>query len=193
MAEKALKKAAKKMAKKAAKKGAKHAHGERGHGNSDLRRAYEHMGRLTTLRPLLDEEGAVRIVMLSELAQQSLEHEDMKSSAELLRAAEHISFGRIFERQMEPEVGEALQQAIDDEFEHLRRRIHDHLRRESVGRGDTRETILDVLLDEAEAAYGRESFRCALELARAAEALTHVHSVPKRIGTERQTRNLPRW
>lgn len=88
----APKKAHKKAAKKAPKKGPKH-HEE--HGGRDLRRAYEHLGRLHALQGLLASEVAGQVKGLTGLAESRLQADDAKSAADLLRAGEHLAFGSL--------------------------------------------------------------------------------------------------
>ncbi len=75
----ALKKVAKKAAKKAAKKSAKH------HAGHDLRRVYEHLGRLEVLQGGLPGTVVANINALTQMARTSLQAGDTKSAADLLR------------------------------------------------------------------------------------------------------------
>jgi hypothetical protein len=85
---------AKKAAKKAAKKvAAKHADPQH-HERRDLRRAYEHLGRVEILK----QNGQAElndVVSLVALAEKELVQGHRKDAADLLRAAEHFSFAAI--------------------------------------------------------------------------------------------------
>jgi len=65
------KKAAKKAAKKSAKKAAGHHHNKH-YQEKDLRRAYEHMGRVAVLRQASESSGMDAVAELTTLAQQAV-------------------------------------------------------------------------------------------------------------------------
>ena len=77
--------------KKAAKKSAAHHH-DKPHQTNDLRRAYEHMGRLEVLRKSLEASTADAVGVLAKLAQNEIGAGHNKDAADLLRASEHLSF-----------------------------------------------------------------------------------------------------
>src|SRR5258708_16482578 len=77
--------------KKAAKKSAKH-HDHKHDSAKDLRRAYEHLGRLEILQRTLQPTQAGDVKSLITLAKQELENGHRKDAADLLRPAEHFSF-----------------------------------------------------------------------------------------------------
>jgi hypothetical protein len=113
-----VKKAAKKAPKKAAKKGAKHHHDKR-HAGKDLRRAYEHLGRVQALESIVPATVSTQIATLTALAQKSLHASEQKSAADLLRAAEHLAFGSLASPAKATRLGDALEEAINAEYEHL--------------------------------------------------------------------------
>ena len=166
----APKKAAKKAAKKMAKKHAGPKHGR----EEDLRRAYEHLGRLEALQGGLSGAVVTRVNDLTELARITLLGGDTKSAAELLRACEHLAFGSLASGTKEARIGDALQDAIDHKYE----RTIEH----AAERWDEQESEPTALMarayegafEAAEQAYAKGAFRRALEFARAADALSHV-------------------
>ncbi len=164
------KKAAKKVASKAAKKAPHH------HPSRDLRRAYEHLGRIEILEGALVGSAYVEVSSLANLAEQQLVSGHAKNAADLLRAAEHISFAALAPHESStgtPRVSAELKAAIAGEIDHLRQRAEDHW-----AEGDDDRRVLEGLysrtLKQARMAYARGMYRPALELARAAEALAHV-------------------
>ena len=76
----------KKAAKKVAKKAAKHADPKH-HEARDLRRAYEHLGRIESLQRAVTSGLQEGVATLVALAQQQLKGGNARNSAELLRAA----------------------------------------------------------------------------------------------------------
>jgi hypothetical protein len=169
-AKKAAKKAAKKMAKKATHHLPSH----------NLRRAYEHLGRIDILEGALAGAHFVQVSALATLAQQQLEAGRARDGADLLRAAEHICFAALA-----PEPGPGavelvsadLRAAITAELHHLTRRAEDLWNDAESDDDQAHETIAAIYtaaLDQAAAAYARGAYRPALELARAAEALAHI-------------------
>ena len=160
------KKAAKKVAKKASKKAAHH------HTGHDLRRAYEHLGRIEVLDRALDLGPSRDIKSLAELAQQELAAGNGKSAADLLRAAEHLSFAGLAGKDS-ARISPDLKAAIAAEFSHLNDRAARHWS-ESTSRHAPVSALYPSLLKQAQAAFAAEQYRPALELARAAEALAHI-------------------
>jgi hypothetical protein len=156
------KKAAKKSAKKAAKKAAHH------HPSHDLRRAYEHLGRIETL-----ESAPNSVSTLAALAQQELASGHGKSSADLLRAAEHLSFAALAPEGADTRVSPDLKAAIAAEYDHLLRRAADHWS-EPAPRHPAVASLYPATLKQAQTAFKSAAYRQALELARAAEALAHI-------------------
>jgi hypothetical protein len=183
------KKAAKKAAKKVAKKFVHH------HPSHDLRRAYEHLGRVDILEGALAGSSYLDVNALANLAQQQLASGHAKNAADLLRAAEHISFAALApteSAQPSSRVSPELKDAISAELDRLTRRAED---RWSEYPEATRKVIADLYsrtLEHARQAFSQGSYRPALELARAAEALTHVnHGLPATLPGDRElTRRL---
>jgi hypothetical protein len=181
--------AAKKSAKKAAKKSAhKHDHHE---VEKDLRRAYEHLGRLDALEAGLPKQVLAEIRMLSEMARVSLLSGDTKSSADLLRGCEHLAFGALASNTPES-VGDALQDAILAQYERLLEKAADRWDDHDDEPGKEITAVYEKTLDAAEAAYTKGAYRKALELVRAAEAISHVHSavIPKPLKDGKKKKKL---
>jgi hypothetical protein len=170
-AKKAVKKSAKKSVKKAAKKGAKH---QAGH---DLRRAYEHLGRLEVLQGGLPGAVVTDINALTQMARTSLQAGDTKNAADLLRGCEHLAFAALATGSRETQIGNDLQEAIDGEYEHLVERAVEHWDEQDEEPSGALTAIYEKTFAAAEAAYNKGAFRRSLELARGAEALSHVHSM----------------
>lgn len=168
------KKAAKKAPKKAAKKGANH-HEEKRHAGKDLRRAYEHLGRVQALESSVPATVATQLGTLTALAQKSLQVGEQKSAADLLRSAEHLAFGALASTTKATRLGDALEEAINAEYEHLMDKAAEHWERHDEDRPAGVEELYDTMLEAASAAYGSSAYRRALEFARGAEALAHVH------------------
>jgi hypothetical protein len=166
--------ASKKAAKKAAKKGAKKAGHKHDHEvEKDLRRAYEHLGRLDALEANLPKLVVAEIHTLTEMARMSLLTGDTKSSAELLRGCEHLAFGAMASNIAES-VGEALQDAIVAQYERLLEKAADRWDEHDEKPGKEITAVYEKTLQAAETAYNKGAYRKALELVRAAEAMTHV-------------------
>ena len=172
-AKKVAKKVAKKTTKKAAKKMAKkHA----GHGHEDdLRRAYEHLGRLEALQGAITSAVVKDISDLTELARVTLLTGDTKSTAELLRACEHLAFGSLASTTKEAPIGDALQDAIAARYERLIEHAAERWDEQETEPTELMTRAYEGAFDRAEQAYAKGAFRRALELARAADALSHVH------------------
>jgi hypothetical protein len=168
---KAAKKSAKKSVKKAAKKSAKH------HAGHDLRRAYEHLGRLEVLQGGLPGAVITDINALIEIARTCMQAGDTRSAANLLRASEHLAFAALATASKETQIGDDLQQAIDREYEHLIERAAEHWDEQAEEPPANFAAIYEKTYAAAEAAYNKGTLRRALELARAMEALSHVHGL----------------
>ena len=161
---------AKKAAKKAAKK---HAHHRPAH---DLRRAYEHLGRIDVLEGALAGSPFSDVTMLVNSAQQQLAAGHHKDAADLLRAAEHISFAALAPKDGGDfgRVPPDLKTAIADELNHLSRRAEELWDNVETPRRGTLATLYARTLEQAHRAFVRGAYQPALELARAAEAIAHV-------------------
>ncbi len=168
------KKAAKKAAKKMAKKSAHHL------PSNDLRRAYEHLGRVDILEGALAGTHFVQVSALATLAQQQLSAGYARDAANLLRAAEHICFAALAPEDRPgtvPMVSPDLKGAIAAELNHLMRRAEDHWDEAESDEDEAYEAIAAIYsaaLNQALSEFARGAYRPALELARAAEALSHV-------------------
>lgn len=163
VAAKAAKKAAKKVAKKAANRPTSH----------DLRRAYEHLGRIEALQSGLPQAAARTVSELAALAQKELAVHEGKNAADLLRAAEHLSFAALA-ADSTSRVSPELQAAIVAEFDDLIRRAKDRAARPAEPLHAAVTALYKETLQMAQASFAAGSYRRALETARAAEALTHV-------------------
>jgi len=183
--------------KKAAKKSAKH-HDEKHHHAKDLRRAYEHLGRVEILRHLLSAPGD-EIATLVDLAQREVANGAAKNAADLLRAAEHLGFAAILNRPSgKAEVFGGLMAAIRDEFDRLEEKAEEHWEAESAP--PEVEKIYRASLKKAAMAREQGAYRQALELVRGAEALAHVKmgekkqepkkKAPKKIAASSNVREL---
>ena len=158
--------------KKAAKKAAaKHAHHD--DAGKDLLRAYEHLGRVRVLHSLLEKAATKDISDLTKLAEQELASGHMKDAADLLRAAEHLSFGALNSSKAEKNVDANLVVAITKEFGHKLDRAEEHWS-DGDNHHDTVGEIYSKTTERAQKAFDSTAYRQALELARGAEALAHV-------------------
>jgi hypothetical protein len=163
--------------KKAAKRAASKA--DRG-PKQDLRRAYEHLGRVDILEGALAGAHFVQVSALATLAQQHLALGHAQDAAELLRAAEHICFAALAPEERPgavPLVSAELKAAIAAELSDLTRRAEERWTTPSSNEdeaGDAIAAIYTTALNQALTEFARGAFRPALELARAAEALSHV-------------------
>lgn len=161
--------------KKAAKKSAKH-HDDQRQYAKDLRRAYEHSGRVEILRHILSGSGD-EIAALVKLAQEQIADEAPNHAADLLRAAEHLSFAAILNRGVgEGEASLGLATAIQGEFSRLLAKAEERWEPE-----DAHPKIAKIYRDslkKALIARDQGAYRQALELARAAEALAHGKAGP---------------
>jgi hypothetical protein len=170
-AKKVAKKASKKVAKKAGKKHAGH------HMSEDLRRAYEHLGRIDALEGGLSVAMAAQTGALTESARTALQQGDAGSAADLLRSCEHLAFGSLASTGKESRVGEDLQEAIDRKYEHLIERAAEHWDQHETEPAGALAQAYEGAFKAAEAAYEKGAFRRALEFARAADALSHVQAI----------------
>ncbi len=162
--------------KKAAKKGsAKYALPEH-RDQKELRRAYEHLGRVQLLRPGFQNDLSSDVNTLRALAETELGHRHLKEAAELLRVAEHLSFAALAgTAPPSNKVSIELKSAVKDEVDHL---ISRALERWNNGGHAAHPASLVAIFNAsvvaAEDALASGSRHRALELARGAEALTHL-------------------
>jgi hypothetical protein len=167
------KKAAKKVAKKVAKKAAKHADPKHKEAK-DLRRAYEHLGRIESLQRAGFATAETDVATLVSLAQQQLKDGHANNAADLLRAAEHLSFASLAaEHTKQTKVSGLVKDVLEEEYHHLTDKAAEHW-----GSTKQRHTAVASLykrsLQSSEQALKRGAYREALELVRAAESLAHV-------------------
>lgn len=174
----APKKAAKKVAKKAAKKApSKHASNKR---SQDLRRSYEHFGRVADLLPLIEDHSDSLIKMVT-LGKGLLQAGSPKEAADVFRASEHFAFGTLAARAPEDtSLSSSLTEGLQDEYAQLLERADEHAGVGELSKPVT--TLFRLLRGEAVRAYRSKKYRAASELARGAEALAHVKSdIPGRL------------
>ncbi|MDP9052342.1 MAG: hypothetical protein M3O31_16715 [Acidobacteriota bacterium] len=169
-----VKKAAKKAAKKMARKSPHNL------PSQDLRRAYEHLGRVDILEGALAGVHFVQVSALATLAQQELASGHARDAAEMLRAAEHICFAALAPEDRPiavPLVSADLKAAVSEELDRLRRRAEASWTDPDSDENQAHETIAAIYsaaLEHAALAFSRGAYRPALELARAAEALSQI-------------------
>jgi hypothetical protein len=166
--------AEKKAAKKAAKKAPKH-HDKKHHEGKDLRRAYEHLGRLAVLEKNLTVAFIGQIGTLTAAAQRFLLNGDHKNAADLLRAGEHLGFGSLGSSGKATRLSEELEAVLRAEYEHLTEKAADHWDKHEDERPSEVVDIYESMLAAAAVAFTKGAYRRALEFARGAEALAHVH------------------
>jgi hypothetical protein len=165
---------AKKAAKKSAKKSAAE-HGKPHHEGKDVCRAYEHLGRLSALETHLSSSVTAQIDELTNLAQKSLLQGEQKSAADLLRAGEHLAFGSLASQAKASRLSEELSSAINAEYEHLVDKAEEHWEKHADNRPAEIEALYESMVESANTAFHKSAYRRALEFARGAEALAHVH------------------
>jgi hypothetical protein len=153
----------KKAVSKPAKPAPKH------HEGKDWRRAHEHRGRVEALLSSLGKNAA-DIDTLVEFAEQEVAGSHLKDAADLLRAAEHLSFGYLASSKSEEQVPKALSDSLKDEFEHKMDKAAEHWEEPAALR-----SIYDKAINGAQKAFDDGAYRKAMELVRAAEAIAHVH------------------
>lgn len=148
------------------------------HPVNDLRRAYEHLGRIEILEGALAGSPFVDVAALSGLAQQQLEAAEYRNAANLLRAAEHMCFAALAPSHASDSPSDVdLERALTMEFENLMRRSEEHWQQhEEPSHRRIIEDLFARALDQARRAFDRGAFRPALEFARAADALSHIAS-----------------
>jgi hypothetical protein len=149
-------------------------HDEKHHEAKDLRRAYEHIGRVEILRRVLQPSPAEEVSILVTLAQQELQNGHHKDAAEFLRASEHLSFAALAgESAKLSQISRDLEHTIMAEVEHLTNRAEEHWEHE-VERDKAVTAIYKNARKRTKQAIEKCAYHQALEFARAAEALTHT-------------------
>ena len=109
-----------------------------------------------------------------QIADTAYRAQQYKQSADLLRTAEHLSFASLHMAAKEAVVAE-LKQVIQEEFDQLIERSGKRPSRHEIPQ--VLVALLNRMKSDGESAMRRGSYRCALELARGAEALAHVHGL----------------
>ena len=145
-------------------------HGGKHESGKDLRRAFEHLGRVQSLSSIKSSEPGA-IPTLLELAQALIDAGNAESAADILRAAEHLAFaGLASTSSSRPKLTPDLEEAIRREFRKRAEKTEDHepSRASALGR------LALETLKQAQAAFTAKSFHAALEFARAAEALADI-------------------
>lgn len=159
--------------KKAAKKAAGHHHDKHHHAN-DLRRAYEHMGRVAILRQASKSLVMDTVAELTTLAQQAIKDGHDKDAADLLRASEHFGFAVLAgDVSGAVRVSAELKETITEQFDELTRRADEHWEEEEE-HSSPLTVIYRSARSSATKAFKARAYHQALEFARAAEALAHV-------------------
>jgi hypothetical protein len=158
--------------KQAAKKAPGHHHDKH---HQDLRRAYEHMGRIAVLRHTSESSPTDFVAELTALAQQAIKDGHSKDAADLLRALEHFSFAVLAgEVSGVVRVSAELKESITEQLDELTRRADEHWEEE-----EEHSSILTGIYQSsrhsATKAFKARAYHQALEFARAAEALAHVN------------------
>ena len=167
------KKEAKQAPKKTTKKAAGHDHHKHRQAN-DLRRSYEHMGRIAILRQSSKSSETDAVAELTTLAQQAIKDGHSKDAADLLRASEHLSFAVLAgEVSAIVRVSADLNESITEHFDDLTRRADEHWEEEEE-HSKTLTEIYEFSRKGAARAFKARDYHQALEFARAAEALAHV-------------------
>jgi hypothetical protein len=144
----------------------------------DSVRAYEHFGRIDILESGLTGSPFVNVNLLANLAQQQLDSGHPANAAYLLRAAEHLSFAALAPKdsaRLTADISSALGAAVAAEHERLTRTAEDLWAesRKTVNHVVI-ETIYAAALKDSREALDRGAYRPALQLARAAEELSHI-------------------
>lgn len=172
--------APKKAAKKTPAKKAQHS------PSHDARRAFEHMGRVQAIAPLTEAEGKA-ITQLVSAADAAFQAREYKAAADLLRAAEHVSFATLQKNASET-IAPDLVSAVSGEAEALLKRSAEH---GSKGTQDKAIAALGKRLQrDAQAALRKGCYRAAIEFARAAEALAHMRSTKLSLPTGTSQKRL---
>lgn len=159
-------------AKKAAAKKAPAKHAP-DHAIKDERRAHEHMARVEGLHKHVEKPAEKDIAKLTEIARNELKAGHMKHAADLLRAAEHLSFGSLHGPKAK-DVHPKLAEEFEHEFQSKMEKAEDHWSDEDK-HPEGLEEIYASVKERAQKSLDEGTYPAALELARAVEALSHVH------------------
>lgn len=162
------------QSKKAVRKVARKPAARHHHNVHDLRRAFEHLGRVEALRATglsAMSLGAVDVIVM--LAAQAWQSGHAQEAADLLRAAEHIGFGgKLYESAVYADLPPALHEAVEAYYREMLHRA-DHYWPEA-SHPEEFVAVYKFALEMAGRAMERTSYQAALEYIRAAEVLTHV-------------------
>ena len=150
-------------------------HREEKHPKSgDLRRAFEHLGRVHLLQPSIEPAHTAEIDGLLALARRELAERHEKNAAELLRAAEHLCFAAIAGEPAEgAKLSTELIAAVREEVDHLASQAAKHRKDEPTETSEVSK-ICETAKQRAAEALRAGACHRALELSRAVEALAHV-------------------
>lgn len=141
----------------------------------ELQRAYEHLGRIEILEGALTGSAFVDVSALNSLAQQQLMDGFAHNAAGLLHAAEHICFAALApNRATVTLVSSELKGTLATEFEDLMRRAEERWNEGDPARHTAIQEIFGQVMAQARSAFDRADYRPALELARAAQALSNL-------------------
>lgn len=139
----------------------------------EARRAYEHLGRIDILEGALAGSPFVQVTTLVNLAQQQLGAGNSRNAAGLLQAAEHLCFAALSPPTSGDALAADLERSIGEEFKAIVQRAEANWNDEYAPAD--REAVANMYSDvlaAAQRAFARSALRPALELARAAEALS---------------------
>jgi len=134
----------------------------------DLRRAYEHLGRVDILEGALAGTHFVQVSALVTLAQQHLTLGHARDAADLLRAAEHICFAALAPEDLPgavPMVSAELKTALAAELNDLTRSAEERWTAADASAEDADEALAAIYtaaLNQAVTEFARGAFRPAL-------------------------------
>ncbi len=146
--------------------------------NKDLRRAFEHMGRVLSLHSSLTPASRKPADVLVKLAHQELTTGSEQNAADLLRAAEHLGFA-VLAADSTSSLSPALIKAIQEQYERLEDKATEHWEEQSAHPEELAK-IYEAARKAAAKAFKDEQYHRALEYQRAAESLAHVELEPAR-------------
>ena len=176
------------------KKAAKH-HDDKHHRAKDLRRAFEHLGRVEILRRILNDSSAA-LASLIHLAQTEVDNGSSKNAADLLRAAEHLAFAFLLNHSTNnTQMAGGLDAAVREEFDRIEEKAEERWSPEEANPEIAR--LYGEMRQKAKIARKEGAYRQALELIRGAEALAHVtkpskpkKQTPKKLAARSNVREL---
>jgi hypothetical protein len=157
----------------------------------DVLRSYERFGRIEILEGGLAGSPFVDVNALANLAQQQFDSGHATNAANLLRAAEHISFAALSPRgsaDLSSCIPAELKAVVAAELNRLTQDA-EHRWAESKDAADRRviENIYTSTLEQTRHAFARGAYRPALHLARAAEALSMINEgLPAKLPGDRE-------